>query len=77
MNITDDEISIEPVGIKLLGRQKADSKAVLESDDHELFCADFSFRKDCFNIDLARPNCLESIQFEVELVPSAELAEVV
>lgn len=76
LNITEDEISIEPAGIKFRVRQKAEGKAVLESN-HELFYADFWYQEECLNIELARPNCQESIQFETELVASAELAEII
>lgn len=76
LNITEDEISIEPIGLKFRVRQKTEGKAVLESN-HELFYADFSYMQGCFTIELARPNCQESILFEAELVASAELAEII
>ena len=76
LNVTDDEISIEPVGIKFRVRQKTEGKAVLESN-HELFYADFSYSQAFFTIELTRPNCQESILFEAELVASAELAEII
>lgn len=76
LNVTDDEISVEPVGIKFRVRQKTEGRAVLESN-HELFYADFSCSEEFFTVELTRPNCLESILFEAELVASAELAEIV
>jgi hypothetical protein len=76
LNVTDDEISVEPVGIKFRVKQKTAGKAVLESN-HELFYADFSHSHELFTIELTRPNCQESILFEAEMVASGELAEIV
>jgi hypothetical protein len=76
LNVTDEEFSIEPVGIKFRVRQKTEDRAVLESN-HELFYADFSYSQELFRIELTRPDCQESILFEAELVASAELAEIV
>ena len=76
LNVTDDEMSIEPAGIKFQFTQKNDAGAVLESDG-ELFYARFSQSQECCAIELTRPGFQELLLFEAELVASAELAEIV
>ena len=75
LNVLDDEISIEPVGIKFQVKQKTEGRAVLESDG-QIFYANFSRSPECCSIELTRPNCQESILLEAEMVASAELAEI-
>ena len=75
LNVMDEELSIEPVGIKFRFKQKTVGRAVLESNG-EVFYANISQSTECCAIELTRPNCQESFLLEAEMVAPAELAEI-